>query len=104
MRHKKNNSNLSYYLMASLLGITVKFFWTIQTQYNVTFVQWKNPPIDTSKLNTDGSVMHNPSRIGGGGILRDYQGKLVYAFSIPLSIGTNNNAENKAALQGIYWC
>lgn len=40
---------------------------------------------------------------GWGGILRDHQGKLVYAFSIPLGFFTNNTAEIKAALQGIYW-
>lgn len=47
-------------------------------------VLWEKPLIGIYKLNTDGSLMHNPGRIGGGGILRDIQGKLVYAFYIPL--------------------
>lgn len=48
--------------------------------------------------------MHSHGKIGGGGILRDHQGKLVYAYSIPLGFGTNNTVKIKAALQGISWC
>ena len=36
--------------------------------------------------------MHNPRRTGGGGILRDHHGKLVYAYAIPLVFGINNTA------------
>lgn len=56
------------------------------------------------KLNTDGSALDNPRKIGGGGILRDYQGKMIYAFVIPLGIGTNNQAEIQATTFGINWC
>ncbi|XP_015160979.1 uncharacterized protein [Solanum tuberosum] len=48
--------------------------------------------------------MNNSGKIGGGGILRDHQGNMIYAFSIPLGIGSNNLAETLAAQQGIYWC
>ncbi|WMV08066.1 hypothetical protein MTR67_001451 [Solanum verrucosum] len=49
-------------------------------------------------------AMNNPGKIGGGGILRDHQGNMRYAFSIPLGIGSNNFTETLAAQQGIYWC
>lgn len=56
------------------------------------------------KLNTDGSALNNSGKIGGGGILRDHQGKLVYAFVVPLDIGTNNQAETQQVIHGVNWC
>ncbi|WMV45641.1 hypothetical protein MTR67_039026 [Solanum verrucosum] len=50
----------------------------------VTSVIRKTPPPSRYKLNTDGSALHNPRKIGGGGILRDEQGEIIYAFAIPL--------------------
>ena len=48
--------------------------------------------------------MTESGKIGGGGILRDHQGKLIYAFSVPFGFGTNNLAELQAATYGLYWC
>ncbi|WMV50118.1 hypothetical protein MTR67_043503 [Solanum verrucosum] len=62
-------------------------------ELRVTLVTWKTPPCNKYKLNTDGSALYNPEKIGGGGILRDDQGSLVYAFVVPLGEGTNNQAE-----------
>ncbi|WMV30202.1 hypothetical protein MTR67_023587 [Solanum verrucosum] len=70
----------------------------------VTSVIWKTPPPNSYKLNTDGSALQNPGKIGGGGILRDEQGKIIYAFALPLGEGTNNQAETQAASYGLNWC
>ncbi|KAK4717973.1 hypothetical protein R3W88_016311 [Solanum pinnatisectum] len=70
----------------------------------VTTIIWKTPPPKKYKLNTDGSALHNPGKIGGGGILRDDQGDIIYAFAIPLGEGTNNQAEVQAASYGLNWC
>ncbi|XP_015077570.1 uncharacterized protein LOC107021424 [Solanum pennellii] len=59
-------------------------------------VTWEKPQQPFLKLNTDGSALHNPGKIGGGGIVRDYQGNMIYAYTIPLGIGTNNQAEIQA--------
>ncbi|XP_015168633.1 uncharacterized protein [Solanum tuberosum] len=67
-------------------------------------VKWERPPDSIYKLNTDGSALNNPGKIGGGGILRDHQGQMVYAFTIALGMGTNNMAETQAAAHGLYWC
>ena len=75
-----------------------------QQHIKVTMVKWERPPEGLHKLNTDGSAKHNTGQIGGGGILRDHQGKLIYAFAIPLGFGTNNFAEIQAALHGLQWC
>jgi len=55
-------------------------------------------------LNTDGSALVNPGMIGGGGILRDQAGDVIFAFTVPLGTGTNNQAEVQAAVFGLNWC
>lgn len=54
-------------------------------------VCWNRPPGDILKLNTDGSALDNPGRIGGGGILRDLEGNMIYAYATPLGFGSNND-------------
>ncbi|KAH0712523.1 hypothetical protein KY289_008482 [Solanum tuberosum] len=67
-------------------------------------VRWMRPPDTIFKLNTNGSSLKNPDNIGEGGILRDSLGKMVYAFTIPLGVGTNNRVETLAAIHGLQWC
>ncbi|XP_010314385.1 uncharacterized protein [Solanum lycopersicum] len=74
-----------------------------QQQYKIVMVSWNKPELGTYKLNTGGSALQNSGKIGGGGILRNHQGKIVYAFSLPLGFGTNNIAEIKASLYGLDW-
>ena len=75
-----------------------------QQQIKIIMVSWNKPTVGTYKLNTDGSTIHNTGQTGGGGILRDHQGNLIYAFSIPFGFGTNKFAEIQVALYGISWC
>ncbi|XP_015064594.1 uncharacterized protein LOC107009770 [Solanum pennellii] len=67
-------------------------------------VTWEKPQQPFLKLNTVGSALNNPGKIGGGGIVRDYQGNMIYAYTIPLGIGTNNQAEIQAVSHGLHWC
>ena len=41
-------------------------------------IAWAPPPFNAVKLNTDASV--SPSRAYGGGIIRNHDGQLVFAF------------------------
>ena len=66
-------------------------------------VGWNKPPEDWVKINTDGSALNNPGKIGAGGIIRDKDGKLLMAFAVPLGEGSNNKAEVEAALFGLQW-
>ncbi|KAK4733710.1 hypothetical protein R3W88_007971 [Solanum pinnatisectum] len=70
----------------------------------VTTIQWIKPPDSWVKINTDGSALNNPGRIGAGGILRNQTGEFILAFSVPLGQGTNNQAEIEAANFGLTWC
>lgn len=36
--------------------------------------------------------------------MRDVQGGMIFAYTIPLGIGTNNQTEVQAAIFGIDWC
>ncbi|XP_015160335.1 uncharacterized protein [Solanum tuberosum] len=90
------------------------FIWsgldTIEHIFNTgqfaTYV-WRSfadaPPARWVKINTDGSALSNPGRIGAGGILRDQMGAMLLAFATPLGEGTNNQAEIGAAIFGMTW-
>uniref|UniRef100_M1CEJ8 RNase H family protein n=1 Tax=Solanum tuberosum TaxID=4113 RepID=M1CEJ8_SOLTU len=67
-------------------------------------VNWERPPPNILQLNTDGSALSNPGKIGGGGILRDSQGDMIYAYIVSSGTGPNNLAEVQAAAHGLYWC
>ncbi|KAH0650211.1 hypothetical protein KY284_030123 [Solanum tuberosum] len=49
-------------------------------------------------------ALANPGKIGGGRILRDQAGDIIFAFIVPLGTGTNNQAEVQAAVFGLNWC
>ncbi|XP_015167662.1 14.7 kDa ribonuclease H-like protein [Solanum tuberosum] len=82
----------------------IKIIELCKQETRIWQVSWEKPPPNTLKLNTDRSALNNPGKIGGGGILRDHTGSMVYAFTIPLGYGTNNQAETLAAIHGIEWC
>ncbi|WMV13665.1 hypothetical protein MTR67_007050 [Solanum verrucosum] len=82
----------------------VAYIEKCKQEVRITVVMWKTPTCNRYKLNTDGSAIHNPGKIGGGGILRVDQGNIVYAFAIPLGEGNNNQAEIQAAIFGLNWC
>ncbi|XP_015084239.1 uncharacterized protein LOC107027648 [Solanum pennellii] len=69
----------------------------------VSMVKWLKPADQWLKVNTNGSALANPGRLGAGGILREKQGKVVTAFATPLGEGTNNKAEIEAAIFRLTW-
>ncbi|WMV22613.1 hypothetical protein MTR67_015998 [Solanum verrucosum] len=75
-----------------------------QHEIKIISLSWDRPHNSIYKLNTDGNALSNPGKIGGGGILRNDQGKMIHAFSIPLGTGTNNQADVQATFKGIHWC
>lgn len=44
------------------------------------------------KLNSDGSAITNPRKIGGGEVIRDHKGDIIYTYAAALGQGTNNQA------------
>ncbi|KAG7945159.1 hypothetical protein I3843_15G138800 [Carya illinoinensis] len=48
----------------------------------IQLLSWARPPKGRLKLNLDGSSLGNPGPSGGGGILRDGNGKLIFAYSM----------------------
>ena len=67
----------------------------------VSMVKWITPTDQWIKVNTDGSAVTNPGRLGASGILGDKQGKVVMAFETQLGEGTNNKDEIEAANFGL---
>ncbi|XP_035545131.1 receptor-like protein 7 [Juglans regia] len=70
----------------------------------VRVVKWHQPPQGWVKLNTDGSSFGNPGTSGVGGVIRDEDGRLLLAYSVPLGLGTNNFAEFSSLLEGVRRC
>ncbi|MQM04044.1 hypothetical protein Taro_036839 [Colocasia esculenta] len=46
-----------------------------------TIVRWITPPSGRLKLNVDGAFMKTSGAAGGGGILRDHEGNMCWAFA-----------------------
>ena len=55
-------------------------------------------------LNTDGCSKGNPGTGGGGGVLRDSSGRLLFAFSAYLGEITSLHAQTSALLIGLREC
>ena len=58
-----------------------------------TFVNWRPPPTDLFKLNTDSSVEGNPGPVGAGGIIRDHTSGWIKGFSRKIRITNSLSAE-----------
>ena len=56
---------------------------------SVVAVGWEKPPVGWAKLNSDGSALGNPGRAGGGGVIRDHNGKWLKGYA--RSFGSTNN-------------
>ena len=67
-------------------------------------IQWLAPGPGMVKFNIDGCSKGNPGVSGGGGILRNSAGCMVFAFSGYLGRCTNLQAEAKALLIGLQLC
>ncbi|OIT33793.1 hypothetical protein A4A49_54977 [Nicotiana attenuata] len=80
------------------------FIENLKHQNLITLVVWNKPSNGFVKVNSDGSALTNPGRIGAGVIIRDHNSEFIHAIAAPLGEGTNNLAETEAALLGIQWC
>lgn len=65
-------------------------------------VKWIKPSISFVKINSDGSC--KDGICGGVGMIRDWEGHLIFAYSLKLGVGTSNWAEATALLYGVNWC
>lgn len=106
------------FILQSLIEITCQNFHRLKLQATwghlqqlvdqpmtcktVKVVRWEKPPEHYYKLNTDGSCQEG--QCGAGGIIRDYTGEPIMAYSIFLGEGTSNWAESQAMLYGLQKC
>lgn len=69
------------------------------------FITWTKPPTGWYKLNCDESFRGNPGTSGGGGgIIRDYNCRMMATSSSFFGNGTNNSVKLKAKIKGIWLC
>lgn len=62
-------------------------------------VLWKQSLMHMIKLNSSGASKGNPGLSGGGGIIRDSHGNVLYAFGSLYGVKTNFRAETKAVVE-----
>ena len=56
-------------------------------------VRWSKPLLGWFKLNTDGASLGNPSKVGGGGLIKDSEGRWIRGFSRSIGHATSVMAE-----------
>ncbi|XP_042059495.1 uncharacterized protein LOC121804003 [Salvia splendens] len=64
-------------------------------------VKWHPPERTWIKLNTDGAFFEATNKGGGGGLVRDHNGKLLAAFATPLVVQSALEAELMAIHYGL---
>nr|POF16994.1 putative ribonuclease h protein [Quercus suber] len=69
-----------------------------------TPVQRFKPKAGWMKLNTDGSSLGNPSMVGGGGLIRNEEGRWVVGFACKIGITSSFFVELWALRDGLSLC
>ncbi|KAL0444097.1 UNVERIFIED_CONTAM: putative ribonuclease H protein [Sesamum latifolium] len=77
------------------------FFFKRQNAPTVKMVRWQSPKVGWFKLNCDGAAKGNPGQAGAGGVVRDSQGRLIFALYEYLGVKTNVFAELMAVVGGV---
>ncbi|OIT36331.1 hypothetical protein A4A49_52450 [Nicotiana attenuata] len=105
------NSDINQLLKAYYPDISWPFDWSnllsvvenLQYHTSITSVAWRNPGTGFVKVNSDGSALNNPGKIGAGVIIIDLKDHLIHVIASPLGEGSNNLAETQAATLGMQW-
>ncbi|XP_027118404.1 uncharacterized protein [Coffea arabica] len=82
-------------LHASLVGL--------KRRVSILPISWSVPRTGF-KLNSDGCARGNPSVSGGGGVVRDWEGRFIVGYSCFFGSLTSLHAELKAMLFGVRLC
>ena len=67
-------------------------------------MSWLKPPLNWFKLNSDGSLLGNPERAGGGGLIRNEKGEWIRGYTRVVGHTTSVAAELWALRDGIKLC
>ncbi|XP_041004153.1 uncharacterized protein LOC121249518 [Juglans microcarpa x Juglans regia] len=70
----------------------------------VCAISWHKPSPEWFKLKVEGSSLNNLGESGDGGVLRNHDGKLQFAFTEYTGIGSNNRVELMVFLLGLRRC
>jgi hypothetical protein len=82
----------------------LKFFIVTIHQPRITVLKevcWEQPILNWIKCNIDGASNGNPGFSSYGGVFRDHEANLTFAFAEPLGISTSYVAEICGAMRAI---
>uniref|UniRef100_A0A2N9HWM1 Reverse transcriptase domain-containing protein n=1 Tax=Fagus sylvatica TaxID=28930 RepID=A0A2N9HWM1_FAGSY len=85
-------------VMKKAKSLAIDFFYSLRHKNDKppkveTLIGWTPPPTGFVKLNTNGSVLHNPGHASSRGLLRDSNGNWIQGFSHFLGITNSLVAE-----------
>lgn len=90
---------------SSRMDILLLHDWGVQRKYKkaveLILVKWKRPRMGWFKLNSDGCSKGNPGESGGGCILRDDKGSMIWALTFYFGVQTNMVADTRALFNGV---
>lgn len=69
---------------------------------SMIITKWEKPCCRRFKLNTDGCAKGDLGQSGGGNLLRNHEGKFMWAMADVYDCQTNMVAEARSVMQGIY--
>ncbi|EOX99990.1 Uncharacterized protein TCM_009188 [Theobroma cacao] len=109
MSRSNDSQNALHSTSKGLLDSTTKSQWcpdpeSQESGHLPKIISWHKPSIGEFKLNVDGSSINNFQNAGGGGLLRDHTGTLVFAFSENLEAKNSLQAELLALHSGLLLC
>ena len=67
-------------------------------------ISWQFPPPTWFKLNSDGSLLGNPGKAGGGGLIRNDKGEWLKGYARNVAFSTSVAAEVWALRDGLRLC
>lgn len=111
LSHKKRifnpPSDTHNQMLPRTLHLSLEYFLLIHPRKSsipkcILNISWQ-PPVDPFfTLNTDGRTLGNPGYAGGGGIIRDSQGRWIIGFPPHIGLTINNIVEHWAVQQRLY--
>ncbi|PHT39352.1 hypothetical protein CQW23_22925 [Capsicum baccatum] len=69
----------------------------LRSKVTSSLVIWCRPQAGMIKINTDGSFMEQNGKAGIGGVARDGDGNMIFAYAVPLKCQNHHVVEALAA-------
>ncbi|KAM3323061.1 hypothetical protein P3S67_004212 [Capsicum chacoense] len=99
--------NLKLGVNKAFSNVKMKYQWNqlceVIEKVSRSLVIWSRPQAGMIKINTDGSFMEQNGKAGIGGVARDGDGNMIFAYAVPVKCQKHNVVEPLAAKYAAQW-